>query len=77
MKDTGLRVKEILLPNTSDMSSWACIACDQFTSEQEYWTELENKVNGKITTLDLILPEIYLDEKTDERIEKVNKNIKS
>ena len=77
MKDTGLRVKEILLPNTSDMSSWACIACDQFTSEQEYWTELESKVNGKITTLDLILPEIYLDEKTDERIEKVNKNIKS
>lgn len=77
MKDTGLRAKEILLPKTDDMSSWACIACDQFTSEQKYWTELENKVRGKITTLDLILPEIYLDEKTDERIKKVNKNIKT
>ncbi len=77
MKDTGLRVKEILLPKTKDMQSWACIACDQFTSEQDYWTELEGKVKGKITTLDLILPEIYLDDKTDERIEKVNANIKS
>ncbi len=76
MKDTGLRVKEILLPNTSDMTSWACIACDQFTSEQDYWTDLEGKVKGKTTTLDLILPEIYLDEKTDERIKTVNKNIK-
>ncbi len=77
MKDTGLRKAKILLPKTEDMSAWACIACDQFTSEPEYWKELENLVKGKKTTLDMILPEIYLDDKVDERIKKVNDNIKS
>ncbi len=76
MEDTGLRQVEILLPKTDDMSAWACIACDQFTSEPEYWTELSKFVEGKKTTLDMVLPEIYLDEKVDERIEKVNENIK-
>ncbi len=66
----------ILLPKTEDFSSWACIACDQFTSEPEYWQTLQNQVNGKRTTLDLVLPEIYLDETADVRIEKINQNIK-
>lgn len=76
MKKTGLVVPEILLPNTNDYSAWACIACDQFTSEIEYWRELESKVSGKKTTLDLVLPEIYLDEKTEDRIAVINANIK-
>ena len=67
----------ILLPNTEDFSSWACIACDQFTSEPEYWQSLQNQVNGKKTTLDLVLPEIYLDDTADSRIDKINQNIKS
>ena len=71
----ALRPAKILLPKTDDYTSWACIACDQFTSEKEYWTTLENQVKGKRTTLDLVLPEIYLDERTDERIEKINANI--
>ncbi len=66
----------ILLPNSEDFSSWACIACDQFTSEPEYWSSLQSQVNGKKTTLDLVLPEIYLDEMADDRIEKINQNIK-
>ncbi len=77
MADTGLRTAKILLPNTDDMSAWACIACDQFTSEPEYWNALKELVNGKKTTLDLTLPEIYLDDKVDERIENVNSNINS
>ena len=48
-----LKADNILLPNTTDMSAWACIACDQFTSEPEYWNELANQVKGKKTTLDL------------------------
>ena len=32
---------KILLPDVSDMQAWACIACDQFTSEKDYWTALE------------------------------------
>ncbi len=68
---------DILLPNTSEMSAWACVACDQFTSEPKYWSELENYVKGKRTTLDLTLPEIYLEDNPEKRIEKINSNIKS
>ncbi len=77
MNYLGLKETEILLPNTEDFSAWACIACDQFTSEQEYWSELENKVSGKKTTLDLVLPEIYLNDNPGARIAKINANIKA
>ena len=36
----------ILLPDTDDMSAWACIACDQFTSEIEYWQNLQKQVEN-------------------------------
>ena len=75
MVKTGLVEKNILLPNTTDMTCWACIACDQFTSQPEYWQKLENLVGGKPTTLDMILPEVYLEDNLDERIKKVNQNI--
>ena len=42
MKETGLKEFNILLPNTEDFTSFACVACDQFTSEKEYWQTLEN-----------------------------------
>lgn len=77
MKDTGLREANILLPNTDDFTSFACVACDQFTSEKEYWEKLESLVKGKITALDLVLPEIYLEDRPGERIKNINTNIKS
>ncbi len=77
MKETGLTSAKILLPNDCDMSAWACIACDQFTSETEYWDKLKQTVSGKKTTLDLTLPEIYLEDEPDKRIEKINQNIKN
>ena len=61
----------ILLPNTDDMTAWACIACDQFTSEPEYWQTLDSEVKGKKSTLNLTLPEIYLEDNADARIEKI------
>ena len=76
MTETGFKATKILLPNTDDMTAWACIACDQFTSEVEYWNELSNLVKGKKTTLDLTLPEIYLEDDAQSRIEKINQNIK-
>ena len=73
----GLIAPRIMLPKTDDFTSWACIACDQFTSEHEYWDTLKKTVQGKRTTLDLVLPEIYLDKDTDLRIEQINKNIRN
>lgn len=77
MKYTGINPAEILLPKDQDMTCWSCIACDQFTSEHDYWNELEKFVGKKKSTLNLILPEIYLNDNLDERIKKVNANIKS
>ena len=75
MIKTGINATNILLPITDDMTSWATIACDQFTSEPEYWNSLSAKVQGKPTTLDLTLPEIYLEDEPEKRIEKINQNI--
>ena len=77
MADIGIKSDNILLPKTDDMTSWACIACDQFTSEPEYWTELEQKVGAKKSTLNLTLPEIYLEDNAEERIKKINASIKA
>ena len=77
MKDTGLREVNILLPNTDDFSSFACVACDQFTSEKEYWESLEKQVKGKKTALDLVLPEIYLEDNLEGRIKTINQNIQN
>ncbi len=75
MIKTAINATNILLPVTGDMCSWATIACDQFTSEPEYWNKLREQVDGKPTTLDLTLPEIYLEDQLDKRIEKINQNI--
>lgn len=72
-----IKADNILIPNCDNMSAWACIACDQFTSEPKYWQELENFVKGNLTTLSLTLPEIYLEDNLDERINKINENIKN
>lgn len=63
---------EILLPKTLDMEKWSVIACDQFTSQPEYWNRVKNNVDGAISTLDLILPEVELENLTDERIAQIN-----
>ncbi len=78
MKETGLTKDKILIPNeNADLTAFACIACDQFTSEAEYWNELKGFVGEKKSALNLVLPEIYLEDNPDKRIEKINANIKS
>ncbi len=59
----------------TDPSAWAVVACDQFTSEPEYWEKAEKYVGDKPSTLRLILPEVYLSE-GDERIPVINETMK-
>lgn len=67
----------ILLPKTDNMELWSVIACDQYTSEPEYWNKVKEIVKDKPSTLNLILPEIYLEENdVEERINKINQNMK-
>ena len=51
---------DILLPKDADMSKWAVIACDQFTSDQEYWNRVRKTAEGAVSTINLILPEAEL-----------------
>ena len=68
---------DILLPDFKkyDAKAWAVVACDQFTSEPEYWEKAEAEVKDAPSTLRLILPEVYLGE-TESRIPKINATMK-
>ncbi len=67
----------ILLPKVDDMTKWSVIACDQFTSEQDYWTKLENYVGDAPSTLNLIYPEIYLGADNSKRITEIENSMKN
>lgn len=67
----------ILIPKNIDMTKWSVVACDQYTSEPEYWNRVEKFVGNSPSTLRLTLPEIYLEESDVlKRIENINKNMK-
>ena len=62
---------DILLPRNG-FEKWSVIACDQYTSEPEYWKSAEQFVGEAPSALKIILPEAYLEKDNQERIEKVN-----
>lgn len=51
---------DILMPKTDAMEKWAVIACDQFTSDKEYWQRVAKNAEGAVSTINLILPEAEL-----------------
>lgn len=58
-----VRVPRLLLPTASvDVHRWAVIACDQFTSQPEYWAQVEEVVGDAPSTLRMVLPELFLGE---------------
>ena len=52
---------DILLPQNCDLTKWSVVACDQYTSQPEYWQRVEETVGSAPSTLRLILPESCLD----------------
>ncbi len=72
-KHLGFYPADILLPKDADMTKWAVVACDQFTSQPEYWQAVEETVGDAPSTLQLILPEAKLNEPdVDEHIAGIN-----
>jgi uncharacterized protein (DUF1015 family) len=68
----GVKVTPILLPKDGvDLTKWSVVACDQYTSDPEYWKQVENLVGVNPSTLNLVLPEIYLE--SPDKMERVNK----
>lgn len=65
----GVQIPEFFLPRSDvDLSRWAVIACDQFTSEPEYWEKVEQVVGHAPSTLRLILPEVYLEKPSEQEL---------
>lgn len=62
---------DILLPKNIT-NNWAVIACDQFTSDNDYWERVKQTVGNDKSTYNMILPEIFLEDNAKERIEKIN-----
>ncbi|MDO4619213.1 MAG: DUF1015 domain-containing protein [Lachnospiraceae bacterium] len=72
----GFYPADILLPKDADMTKWAVVACDQFTSQPEYWEETDRIAGDAPSTLRLILPEAKLnDPNVGEEIEKINRTM--
>ena len=75
-----VEIPKILLPKKNiDYSKWSVIACDQHTSEEDYWNKVNLNTKGSLSTINLVLPEIYLKEgetKVKERVSKINSNMK-
>ena len=68
--EIGIQIPKILLPRPDvDLTRWAVIACDQFTSEPDYWNSVRDLVGDAPSTFHMILPEVYLG--TPEEAERV------
>jgi len=73
----ALGVPDLLMPKPgTDLSRWAVIACDQFTSEPEYWRKVDQFVGQVPSTLNLIYPEVYLGEpQAEARIRRIREHM--
>ncbi len=74
---TAFQPAELLLPREgTDLTKWSVVACDQYTSEPDYWEAVDKEVGNAPSTLRLILPELYLEsENVAERISEINKTM--
>ena len=73
----GVRPADILLPKAgTDMHKWAVVACDQFTSQPEYWAEADRIAGDAPSALRLILPESKLsDPDVETHISAINRSM--
>lgn len=76
MKNKTIKTADILLPdNAIDLRKWSVIACDQYTSDLNYWHSIAENVKDSPSALHFIIPEVYLEIETQEQKENRIKNI--
>ncbi len=69
---------DILLPENADFTKWSVVACDQYTSERDYWEDVKNIVGESPSTLNIIFSEAYLEDGDgEERIKNINKEMEN
>ncbi len=76
--DVAVQVPRVLLPKKgTDYYKWAVVACDQFTSQPSYWEDAKRIVGKAPSTLELILPEAYLEKPgEEERIASIKSHMR-
>jgi len=76
MNKTAFSPADIMLPVDCGLARWAVVACDQYTSQPEYWERVDKYVGDAPSTLRLILPESKLeDPNVEEHIKKINETM--
>jgi len=76
--ELGIAIPRILLPkNPEVLAKWPVIACDQFTSQPEYWERAARLVGEAPSTLHIIFPEVYLGKGDDmARISQIQRTMR-
>jgi hypothetical protein len=78
-ENLGVQIPRFLLPRQGlDLTKWAVVACDQFTSQPEYWAQVERYVGEAPSTLKLVFPEVYLSQPDEDvRIRRIQDEMKA
>lgn len=72
----GFGPADILLPQNCDLTKWSVVACDQYTSQNDYWERVAQTVGDAPSTLKLILPESQLEDgRFEEHIADINRTM--
>ncbi len=66
---------DLLIPKSELLPSWSVVACDQFTSEPEYWNAVEALTSDAPSAYHITLPEIYLNDRVEERIRRIDETM--
>lgn len=74
-KQIAFKKFNCLLPENIAFDKWAVVACDQYTSSEKYWNNVKEVVGNNYSTLNLILPEIYLQKDNTNYINEINNNM--
>ena len=72
----GFGPADILLPQNCDLTKWSVVACDQYTSQNDYWERVAQAVGDAPSTLKLILPESQLEDgHFEEHVADINRTM--
>ena len=75
----GIQTPDVLIPKPGiDLQKWSVIACDQFTSQPDYWEKVRATVGNSPSSLNLILPEVFLGKPVEKDIiTSINQNMQN
>lgn len=75
--ELGIALPRVLLPRDSEvLAKWPVVACDQFTSQPEYWEKAAHIVGDAPSTLHIIFPEVYLGKDDMARISRIQRKMR-